>query len=977
MSYISFKVIAETRYLQNVRICGNHQLLGDWDPNRSLMLSTTNTTYPEWTHESKIQIDPTARLEFKCLIQDGDNFIWEEVPNRLHRCDFRRNFLIITFNKEEMNVRTFQKYEISHEFVQEDLMNVQRLSRSRDYDPFNNDLDSSDNESMPELIKQITGITQISIRQLESDWRDIISTHFDCKQKEKSISKFRKISEQYGSPDLVFDYKRKRSQSSSQIFTDSFVICLSLKIPIKITTIDQQIQVRNKKDILNKYKFTSTNDPYYYNMYDLFSNRLSLKAIWIGWMGITIQDEIEFNLIQQYIYDQYKCYGIQLDESKLSCFTQFIQPVFSNLIPNQRFHSEDDYMTINQIFARFVQDAMFCKLFNNQFTHLHSIFIFDYQLFMIPIFIKDGLIKKNEYRPRICTIMRRSFPNPKHFRIFSFSQIMLSSLLMSDLISFVELKDLYNFTYCIPFQYQKLTQVSGMTAFTIEVLGRKIILDYGNVGLDDKQLSNLISTEDYINEDSIILLGVDSISIESGLNLKFKIVEQLYLFGLNQIQLIQILYKNNEDDYENNSSLLKLLEELNNLAESINNKYQKQLILLIQDSSQQDRIRLYHMADVFIKTTLRDIISSTYLEYIYVRQSQKQRAKIIFSQWCKPKVDHKKINPFNIEMSVQIISDYINNNLLSYINVPSSNDWLHRLNDHLNYCEDYWLDKQLYDSAKELTVGLKDRQFCSIETTKIISKFNNNQQNDNQRVIILAYTESFKQKIQRIDQLVQALEQLAEDDTNTLILISDQECELLELTFGSINNLYIIAQDGLFIKQNNQTTFQQIIDKDEMVEAKLQQLSHQEHFILSSKNLIYTMQFREKIQDSNAAANILISNLIKELRLELDEFIITQENYSIKIKHQYQQIEELLKIIIMNEVDKKGLVSFANIISFDRQWLEKIIQIFQFSNMPLNKKFHCVSISDQIGKNSNLVIETTQEIILLLNRYAVESKDKK
>jgi len=52
-----------------------------------------------------------------------------------------------------------------------------------------------------------------------------------------------------------------------------------------------------------------------------------------------------------------------------------------------------------------------------------------------------------------------------------------------------------------------------MTAFTIEVLGRKIILDYGNVGLDDKQLSNLISTEDYINEDSIILLGVDSISI--------------------------------------------------------------------------------------------------------------------------------------------------------------------------------------------------------------------------------------------------------------------------------------------------------------------------------------------------------------------------------------------------------------------------------------------------------------------------------
>ena len=28
-----------------------------------------------------------------------------------------------------------------------------------------------------------------------------------------------------------------------------------------------------------------------------------------------------------------------------------------------------------------------------------------------------------------------------------------------------------------------------------------------------------------------------------------------------------------------------------------------------------------------------------------------------------------------------------------FINVPNNNDWLLRLNDHLNYCEDYWLDK--------------------------------------------------------------------------------------------------------------------------------------------------------------------------------------------------------------------------------------------------------------------------------------------
>jgi trehalose 6-phosphate synthase/phosphatase len=56
-------------------------------------------------------------LEFKCLIQDGNNYIWETIPNRKLKCDFRRNFVFIKFNTFGMDLRTFQKYEISHEFV--------------------------------------------------------------------------------------------------------------------------------------------------------------------------------------------------------------------------------------------------------------------------------------------------------------------------------------------------------------------------------------------------------------------------------------------------------------------------------------------------------------------------------------------------------------------------------------------------------------------------------------------------------------------------------------------------------------------------------------------------------------------------------------------------------------------------------------------------------------------------------------------
>ncbi|CAD8196909.1 unnamed protein product [Paramecium pentaurelia] len=951
MSYISFKVIIETRYSQVVRICGNHPLLGQWNPHNSYLLSTSSETYPEWSHDSKIQIDPSFILEFKCLIQDGDNYIWENIPNRIHKCDFRRNFLYLKFDNPSMNIRTFQKYEISNEFVQEELMKVQKMNRSRDYNPFENVLDSSDNESIPELAKEVRG--PISIRQLEIDWRELIKSHFECKQKLKSISKFRKISEQYGQSDLIFDYKRKRS-SSTQILSDSYVICLSLKIPIKITLIDQFYQVTNKKDITNKYKFELTSDPYYINMYNLFSNKLSLKAIWIGWIGIQVMDENEYILIQQHMYEQYKCFGIQLDEDLLGCFSQLISPIFNNLTPQLRLHSEDDYMEINKIFAKYVQEALNCTLFQNQFCHLHSIFIFDYHLFLIPIYIKEGLIKKNENRPRICIIMRRSFPNPKQFRILSCSETILSSILMSDLISLIQLKDLHQFVHCLPQKYQKLTQVSGVSAFTIEVLGRKIILDYGSVGLNISQLQKLITVDETIQEEQLTLLGVDSLSLLSGLQQKFKIVEQMHLLQQQKIQLIQILYTNNDEDYQSNIQIFKYLEEIKTLAKQINQNCQQELIQIKFDLSQSELINLYKKADLFIKTSLRESISSNYLEYIYIRQFRKKTAKLVLSQWCSLKVDHKKINPNNTIESAQAILNYLNDKKPTFINVPNSNDWLHRLNDHLSYCEDFWFDKQLYDSAKELTIGLKDKNFCSIETTNIISKFANTNYQDNQRIIILAYTQRFLQKIQKLDQLVQALEKLAQDENNTLIIVSDQECEVLELNFGSINNLYIIAQDGLFIKQNNQTSFQQIVERDDQIEVKLQQLSFMEHLNLIEKNQIYTLSLKEKIKDTNAAANVFFSNLIKELKVEFDDYLILQENYTLQIKHQYQQIDEILKMIIINETNQKGLVSFANIISFDRRLLEKIMFIFQSANMPLNKKFHCVSISDQVEKNSNL-----------------------
>ncbi|EGR32921.1 trehalose-phosphatase family protein, putative [Ichthyophthirius multifiliis] len=77
-SYLKFSVQFHTQINQSIRIIGNIKDLGEWDTNKGLCLQTNQQIYPEWTHETFIEVPFGILIEFKCALYEREQLIrWE------------------------------------------------------------------------------------------------------------------------------------------------------------------------------------------------------------------------------------------------------------------------------------------------------------------------------------------------------------------------------------------------------------------------------------------------------------------------------------------------------------------------------------------------------------------------------------------------------------------------------------------------------------------------------------------------------------------------------------------------------------------------------------------------------------------------------------------------------------------------------------------------------------------------------------
>ena len=83
---VTFKCKYKTNFGSSLFVVGNLKLLGHWNPNNAISLSTTQDTYPLWTLKNAFSCPVGTEITYKYLTKDASGEItWESLPNNMNR----------------------------------------------------------------------------------------------------------------------------------------------------------------------------------------------------------------------------------------------------------------------------------------------------------------------------------------------------------------------------------------------------------------------------------------------------------------------------------------------------------------------------------------------------------------------------------------------------------------------------------------------------------------------------------------------------------------------------------------------------------------------------------------------------------------------------------------------------------------------------------------------------------------------------
>ena len=86
ISTVSFKCRYKTSFGSSLFIVGNLKLLGNWDINNAIALSTTAESYPVWTQKDAFSCPVGTEIIYKYFLKDTNGKItWENLPNNANR----------------------------------------------------------------------------------------------------------------------------------------------------------------------------------------------------------------------------------------------------------------------------------------------------------------------------------------------------------------------------------------------------------------------------------------------------------------------------------------------------------------------------------------------------------------------------------------------------------------------------------------------------------------------------------------------------------------------------------------------------------------------------------------------------------------------------------------------------------------------------------------------------------------------------
>jgi hypothetical protein len=106
---IIFKCKYPTEFGQILRIVGNIEELGSWEPSKSLIMTTNDVNYPIWESTQEITGPVGMEIHYKYVVYDKNKntYIWENLKDNANRKHIITSSGIFVVNDEKNSCNSF------------------------------------------------------------------------------------------------------------------------------------------------------------------------------------------------------------------------------------------------------------------------------------------------------------------------------------------------------------------------------------------------------------------------------------------------------------------------------------------------------------------------------------------------------------------------------------------------------------------------------------------------------------------------------------------------------------------------------------------------------------------------------------------------------------------------------------------------------------------------------------------------------
>ncbi len=529
------------------------------------------------------------------------------------------------------------------------------------------------------------------------------------------------------------------------------------------------------------------------------SQFIQSEYIWVGWPGISVNDEKKKKLISEEL-SRFNAYPVFISENEMEKFyhgfcNKTIWPLF-HYFPSYAVFDEDywyHYVKVNEIF---------CETLSKIMKPDDIIWVHDYHLMLLPKLIREKMPGAS-----IGFFLHIPFPGFEIFRMLpaKWRRELLEGILGADLIGF----HTHDYTqYFLRSVLRILGYEHNMGIIVLE--DRLVKADNFPMGIDFQRFYNALNHIEVQKEvshlkeklkDLKVILSIDRLDYTKGI--------------LNRLHAYEIFLERNPKWRGKVVLLLVVVpsrigvehykvmkSEIDRMVGNINGKFGKidwtPILYQYRYLPFDYLVAVYSVSDVALITPLRDGMNLIAKEYIANKVDK--NGVLILSEMAGASYELGEaiiINPNNPEEIAHALVDALE---------MDENERRRRIEIMQTRLKRYDVVKWADDFIQNL-LSIKNEQarfeakMLGSYKEKLISDF----QKANRRIIFLDYDGTLVPFAEHTylakptQEILKILDLLSEDERNDVIIVSGRDRETLESWFGMLN-IGLIAEHGAWIK---------------------------------------------------------------------------------------------------------------------------------------------------------------------------------